>query len=106
MGFADYISRNPSGKPTAEIEDEEKFVIKTMHEIKHAWLKHIIEPTTTVKPTGNYIHPLDVANKQNKMTSHTISKTGAEKNTLFALTHSKISCLVQLKILLLLKIHN
>ena len=57
-GFADYRSRNPSGKPTPESEDDEKFVINTIKEIKHAWLKHIIEPTNTVKPIAYYNHSL------------------------------------------------
>ena len=59
MGFTDYLSRNPSGKPTPESEDFKKFVINTIHEIKHAWLKHIIEPTNTVKPTGYHNHLLE-----------------------------------------------
>ena len=52
MGFADYLSRNPSGKASSESEDEEK--INTNQEIKHAWLKHTINPSEIVKPTGNY----------------------------------------------------
>ena len=54
MGFADYLSRNPPGKPSPESEDDEKFVINTIHEIKHAWLKHIIKPSDIVKPTGSH----------------------------------------------------
>ena len=52
MGFADYLSRNPSGKASPEGEDDEKYVINTIREIKHAWLKHTIKPSEIVKPTG------------------------------------------------------
>ena len=38
LGFADYISRNPSGKSTPESEGDEKFIINTIHEIKNALL--------------------------------------------------------------------
>ena len=51
MGFADYLSRNPSGKASPESEDDEKYVINTIQEIKHAWLKHTIKPSELVKPT-------------------------------------------------------
>ena len=54
MGFADYLRRNPSGKPSPESEDDKKFVINIIHEIKHACLKHIIEPSDNVKPTGSH----------------------------------------------------
>ena len=46
IGFAYYLSRNSSGKPTTESdEDEELFVVNTIQEIKHALLKHLIETT-------------------------------------------------------------
>ena len=52
MGFADYLRRNPSGKASPESEDDEKYVINTIQEIKHAWLKHTIKQSELVKPTG------------------------------------------------------
>ena len=54
MGFEDYLSRNPSGKSSPENEDNEKLVINTIHEIKHAWSKHTLNPSGMVKPTGNH----------------------------------------------------
>ena len=54
MGFADYLSRNPSGKASPESEDDEKFVINTIQETKHARLKHTMKPSEIAKPTGNY----------------------------------------------------
>ena len=54
MGFAVYLSRNPSVKASPESEDDEKFVINTIQEIKHAWIKHTIKPSEIAKPTGNY----------------------------------------------------
>ena len=66
MVFADYLCRNPSGKPTPENEDDEKFVINTMQEIKHAWLKHIIEPTGILKPSGKSIQSKDQSSPQNE----------------------------------------
>ena len=54
MGFVDYLSRNPSGKLSPESEDDEKFIINTIHEIKHVWLKDIIKPSDIVKSTGSH----------------------------------------------------
>ena len=57
MGFADYLSRNSSRKPSTESEDDEKFVIITINETKHEWLKHTIEP-------NNIVNQLVVATNQ------------------------------------------
>ena len=54
MGFADYLSRHPSGSPTPINEDDEKFVINLIEEIKHVILKQNITPLGSIKPTGNY----------------------------------------------------
>ena len=76
MGFEDYLSRNPSGKLSPESEDDEKFVINTIHEIKHAWLKHILNPSGIVKPTSNHNH-----SAERKQLEHS-DVTHAKENTL------------------------
>ena len=44
MGCADYSSRHPSGPPVSIIEDDEKFVVNLIQEIKHAILKQCSTP--------------------------------------------------------------
>ena len=85
MGFADYLSRNPSGKPALENQDDKKFVKNTKQ--KNLPLRHNIEPTEVIKLTGNYNQSND--SKQNiEMTSQTLNKKRSRKITLFALIHS------------------
>ena len=71
MGFADYLSRNPSGKSKPENENDEKFVVNTIPEIKHAWLKHIIEPTGILKITGKIIQSKDSTQNEQTKWRHT-----------------------------------
>ena len=97
MGFADYLSRNPSGKLIPESVDDKKFVKIPIHEIKHAWLKHVIEPTNSVKSTGHYNHLLERKQTEQNDVTHNKQRS-AVKSTLFALTHSRISCFSLLKI--------
>ena len=41
MGFADYLSRNPTGKPPPPpTEEDKKFVINTINEITFALIKN------------------------------------------------------------------
>ena len=54
MVFADYLSRHPSGPPVPTNEDDEKFVINIIQEIKDAILKQNITPLGSIKPTGNF----------------------------------------------------
>ena len=54
MGFADYISRHLSGPPSPTNEDDKKFVINTIQELKHAILKQNITPLGSIKTTGNF----------------------------------------------------
>ena len=76
MGFADFLSRNPSGKFSPESEEDEKFVINTINEIKHAWLKHLLNPSGIVKPTVNHNH-----SAESKQLEHN-DVTYAKENTL------------------------
>ena len=80
MGFEDYLSRKPSGKPAQESEDDEKFVINTINEIKHAWLKHIFKSNNIVEPTN---HNQSVERKQIEQNdvTHDKENTQSEKHT-------------------------
>ena len=53
MGFTDFLSRHPSSTPTSVNEDDEKFVVNMIREIKHFVLKQNISPFGASKPTGN-----------------------------------------------------
>ena len=44
MGFADYLSRHPSGPPVSINEDDKKFVINVIRGKKHAILKQCLTP--------------------------------------------------------------
>ena len=76
-----------------------KFVVNTIQEIKHAWLKHIIEPAEKLKPSGKSIQSKN-SPKMNQMTSCIINKTRSIKNTIFAITRLTISSFAQLTTLL------
>ena len=100
MGFADYLSRNPSGKASPEGEDDEKFVINTIQEMKHAWLKHKIKPSEIIKPTGNYnqsaermhLEHNDVTHaKANKTTEQHAFCLNTDKNKLLSIDQNSDS---------------
>ena len=88
MGFADYLSRNPSGAPSSTNEDDEKFVINLIEEMKHAILKQSINSFGSNKPTGNSNQS---ELKMNEMTSSMLKKTHTQKKTLFAIVNLKVS---------------
>ena len=74
MGFADYISRNPSPPPVPVNDDDEKFVINVTQEKKHAILNQRINPFRAIKPTVN--------------TNQSESKTQNERNDVM---HDKLN---------------
>ena len=82
LGFADYLSRYPSGKPSPDSEDDEKFVINTIHEKKHAWLKHIINPSGTEQPTGNHNHSTERKQLEHNDVTHAKENTVNEQHAL------------------------
>ena len=100
MGFADYPSRHPSGSPTPINEDDEKFVIILIDEIKHAFLKRTINPLGSNKPTGKFNQSeSSVQNERNDVTNtkeNTHSKESAfchinSRNKLILSSHSLLS---------------
>ena len=90
MGFADYLSRHQSGTPPPINEDDEKFVINTTEEIKHAILKqniiHVAQINQLVITTNRRTQF-----KMNEMTSHMLKKTHTLKKVLFAILQLEIS---------------
>ena len=80
MGFADYLSRHPSGSPTPINEDDEKFVINLIEEIKHAVLKQNINPIGSNKRTGKFNQSeSSVQNERNDVT-HTKENTHTKES--------------------------
>ena len=80
MRFADYLSRHPSGSPTPTNEDDEKFVINLIDEIKHAFLKQNVNPLGSFKPTGKFNQSeSSVQNERNDVT-HTKENTNTEES--------------------------
>ena len=77
MGFADYLSRNLSEKPSPESKDDEKFVTNTINEIKHARLKHTFKPNNNVKPTD--YHNQSVERKQTEQNDVTHDKENTQR---------------------------
>ena len=57
MGFADFLNRHPSSATTPVNEDEEKFVVNMIQEIKHFVLKQNLSPFAASKPTGHSNQP-------------------------------------------------
>ena len=52
MGFADYLRRNPSGAPSPINEDDEKFVINLIEEMKHKAEIHLVQKNQLVIQTN------------------------------------------------------
>ena len=100
MGFADYISRHPSGSPTTINEDDEKFVINLIEEIKHAILKPNINPFGSNKPTGKFNQSESTIQNERNDVTHTKENTHTKesafchnysRNKLLHSSHSSIS---------------
>ena len=88
MGFADYLSRNPSGKPSSESEDDQKFVINTIHEIKH-----IFKPSEIVKPTCNHSQLAERKQLEHNDVTHAKENTLIEQHA-FCLNTAKNKSLI------------
>ena len=87
MGFADYLSSHPSCPAAPTYEDDKKFVVHTIQEIKHAILKQNIAPFGASKPTGDYNQSESKnLNEQNDVT-HTKQNTHTKES---AFCHSKL----------------
>ena len=94
MGFADYLSRPPSGPPVPTNEDDEKFVINIFQEIKHAILPQNVTPFGSIKPTGNFNQ--SESNIQNERNDVTHDKLITRFNeALFATVVSKTSYFIR-----------
>ena len=88
IGFADYLSINPSGKTSPESEDDKKLFINTIHEIKHAWIKHIIKPNNIVKPPGYHNHSVERKQIEQNDVTHDNEYTQSEDHA-FCLNTAK-----------------
>ena len=88
MGFADYLSRNPSGKPSPESEHDEKFAKNTINEIKHSWLKHTMKPNNDVKPTGYHNQSVERKQIEQNDVTHDKEHTQSEQHS-FCLNTAK-----------------
>ena len=103
MGLADYLSRHPSGSPTPINEDDEKFVINLIEEIKHAFLKQNINPLGSSKPTGKFNQSESSVQKEPKDVTHTKENTHTKEsafchiNSRNKLLHSSHSLLSRIK---------
>ena len=87
MGFADYLSRHPSGPPVPTNEDDEKFVVNIKQEMKHAIRKQKISPLGLNKPTGNLNQSeSNIQNERNDVT-HSQPSTHTKES---AFCHSKL----------------
>ena len=62
MGFADYLSRNPSSDPPPPSDRDKNFVINTIEEIKHALLRNNLAPIGAINTTSHLSRNNDVIN--------------------------------------------
>ena len=103
MGFADYLSRHPSSTLVPTSEDDEKFVINLIQELKHAIQKQDITLLGSTKPTGNFSQSENnTQNERNDVTHdkrNTRSKESAfcHINSKNNLLHSSQSLLTQIQ---------
>ena len=103
MGSADYLSRHPSGSPSPINEDDEKFVINLIEEIKHVVLKQNITLLGSNKPTGNFNQSeSSVQNERNDVThtkenTHTKESAFCHNNSRNKSLHSSHSLLSRIK---------
>ena len=80
MGFADYLSRNPSGAPSPINEDDEKFVINLIEEMKHAILKQSINSFGSNEPTGNSNQSESSTQNERNDVTHTKENTHTKES--------------------------
>ena len=97
MGFADYLSRHPSGTPVPTNEDIEKFFINLIHELKHAILNQNFTPLGSIKQTDNFNQ--SESNTQNERNDVTHDKRNTRtKESAFAILTPKTSCFILLNL--------
>ena len=87
MGFADYLSRNPSGDPIPPSEEDKNFVINVIDELKFTLIRNILTTNGAIKATNQNADIKQVSNdvissKQNNNTA---------PNSIFALIRLKTS---------------
>ena len=93
MGFADYLSRNPSGAPSSTNEDDKKFVINLKQEMKHAILKQSINSFGSNKPTGNSNQSESLTQNERNDVKHAKENTHTKDNA-FCQSKSKSKSLL------------
>ena len=74
MGFADYLSRNPSGDPIPPSEEDKNFVINDIDELKFTLIRNALAPNGAIKATNQNADIKQVRNdvissKQNNNTA-------------------------------------
>ena len=102
MGFADYLSRNPSGAPSSTNEDDEKFVINLIEEMKHAILKQSINSFGSNKPTGNSNQSESSIQNERNDVNHAKENTHTKENA-FCHSNSKSKSLLSHSLLTRIK---
>ena len=97
MGFADYLSRNPSSEATTPSERDKNFVINTIEEIKHALLRNNLAPIGASKTTSQLSQQNDVikANHSRLVKNSAFCHLPHDKQLLVSL-HNSISQVKQI----------
>ena len=62
MGFAEYLSTNPSGEPNLPSEEDKNFVINAIDEIKLTLLRHALAPNGANQTTNQSADTKQVSN--------------------------------------------
>ena len=62
MGFANYLSRNPSGDPIPTSEEDKNFVINVIDELKFTLIRNTLTPNGAVKATNQNADIKQVSN--------------------------------------------
>ena len=71
MGFADYLSRNPSSDAPPPSDKDKNFVINTIEEIKHALLRSNIAPNEATNKNTEQKQSYDVTSTKHAHSNET-----------------------------------
>ena len=100
MGFADFLSRNPTGEAIPPTDEDKNYVINTIDEIKLFITRNSLSPNGA----SYSFSPKGAINSTNQNTHIKLDKNDVnnpkhasnKKTTLFALTHLQISHILTL----------
>ena len=87
MGFADYLSRNPSGDPIPPSEEDKNFVINVIDELNFTLIRNTLTPNGAIKATNQNADIKQVNNdvissKQNNNTAPNAFRLNSIENKL------------------------